>query len=93
MLTGLAAAFTGTDHSFPDRAKTGLDLRLDALGPGHDVTRIAHADPLMSLVSQMEGTGFSMDVPVGKATLSMANVTTGDASAVSLGSGLPVWRW
>ena len=86
MQAGLGAAFIRTDES-PD--KTGLGLRLDAFGAGHDVTRIAHMDPMMTLVSQTAGTGFSMRAPIGKATFSMANMTTPDASAVSLGAGLP----
>ena len=86
MQAGLGAAFIRTGES-PD--KTGLGLRFDAFGAGHDVTRIAHMDPVMTLVSQTAGTGFSMRAPIGKATFSMANMTTPDASAVSLGAGLP----
>ena len=86
MQAGLSAAFVRTSES-PD--KTGLGLRFDAFGAGHDVTRIAHMDPMMTLVSQTAGTGFSMRAPIGKATFSMANMTTPDASAVSLGAGLP----
>ena len=52
-------------------------------------TRIAHGDPVMGLISQTEGTGFSMRVPTGKATLSMASATTADGNAISLGAGLP----
>ena len=85
MQAGLGAAFIRTGES-PD--KTGLGLRFDAFGAGHDVTRIAHMDPVMTLVSQTAGTGFSMRAPIGKATFSMANMTTPDASAVSLGAGL-----
>ena len=53
------------------------------------MTRIAHGDPVMGLISQTEGTGFSMRVPTGKATLSMASATTADGNAISLGAGLP----
>ena len=81
---GLSAAFT---HA--DKTSTGFGLRMDAFGTGHNVTTIAHMDPVMALVAQNSGTGFSMRVPSGKATLSMASMTTVDASAVSLGAGLP----
>ena len=84
---GLAAAFNRSPHS--DLANTGFDLRLDGFGPGHDVTRIAHMDPMMALISRTSETGFSMGIPIGKAILSMANVTSTDASAVSLGASLP----
>ena len=87
--TGLAVAFSRANESYPDLAESGFDLRFDAFGPGHDVTRIAHADPIMSLMSQTEGTGFSTEVPVGKATVMMANATASEASAFSLGAGLP----
>ena len=87
--TGLAVAFSRINESHPDLAKSGFDLRFDAFGPDYDVTRIAHADPIMSLVSQTEGTGFSMEFPVGKTTLSMAQATANDRSAFSLGAGLP----
>ena len=70
--------------------ETGYDLRLDSFGMDHDVTRIAHIDPVMALVSQTEGTEFSLRAPIGKATLSMANVTTLDGNAVSLGAALPL---
>ena len=86
MQAGLGAAFIRTGES-PN--KTGFGLRFDAFGAGHDVTRIAHMDPVMTLVSQTAGTGFSMRASIGKATFSMANMTTPDASAVSLGAGLP----
>ena len=42
MQAGLGAAFTRTGKS---RDKTGVGLRFDAFGAGHDVTRIAHMDP------------------------------------------------
>ena len=84
---GLAAAFNRSPHS--DLANTGFDLRLDGFGPSHDVTRIAHMDPMMALISRTSETGFSMGIPIGKAILSMANVTSTDASAVSLGASLP----
>ena len=87
--TGLAVAFSRINESHPDLAKSGFDLRFDAFGPDYDVARIAHADPIMSLVSQTEGTGFSMEFPVGKTTLSMAQATANDRSAFSLGAGLP----
>ena len=87
--TGLAVAFSRANESWPDLAESGFDLRFDAFGSDHDVTRIAHADPIMSLVSQTKGTGFSMEFPVGKTTLSMAQATTDDRSALSLGAGLP----
>ena len=86
MQAGLGAAFTRTSES---RNEAGFGLRFDAFGAGHDVTRIAHLDPMMTLFSQTAGTGFSMRAPIGKATLSMANMTTPDAKAVSLGAGLP----
>ena len=82
---GLASAFTLTS----DPHKTGYHLRFDAFSPGHDVTRIAHADPVMALVSQTSGTGISLQAPIGKTTLSMASATTADGSAISLGAGLP----
>ena len=86
MQAGLGAAFTRTSES---RNEAGFGLRFDAFGAGHDVTRIAHLDPMMTLFSQTAGTGFSMRAPIGKATLSMANMTTPDAKAISLGAGLP----
>ena len=86
MQAGLGTAFIRTGES-PD--KTGFGLWFDAFGAGHDVTRIAHMDPMMTLVSQTAGTGFSMRAPIGEATFSMASMTTPDASAVSLGAGLP----
>ena len=86
MQAGLGAAFIRTGES---RNEAGFGLRFDAFGAGHDVTRIAHLDPVMTLVSQTAGTGFSMRAPIGKATFSMANMTTPDASAISLGVGLP----
>ena len=86
MQAGLGAAFNRTGES---RDETGFGLRYDAFGAGHDVTRIAHMDPVMTLVSQTAGTGFSMRAPIGKAAFSMASMTTPDASAVSLGAGLP----
>ena len=87
--TGLAAAFFRASESHPDLAESGFGLRFDAFGPGHDVTRVAHADPIMSLVSQTKGTGFSMEFPVGKTRLSMAQVVADDRGAFSLGAGLP----
>ena len=89
MQAGLAAAFSLTRDLHHDLPKTGYDLRFDAFGPDHDVTRIAHADPVMALISQSAGTGFSLQAPIGKATLSMASTTTADGSAISLGAGLP----
>ena len=86
---GLAAAFSLARDPHRDLPKTGFDLRFDAFGPDHDVTRIAHADPVMALVSQTTGTGFSLQAPIGKATLSVASATTTDGSAISLGAGLP----
>ena len=89
MQAGLAAAFSLTRDPHHDLPKTGYDLRFDAFGPVHDVTRIAHADPVMALMSQTTGTGFSLQAPISKATLSMANSTTTDGSVISLGAGLP----
>ena len=89
MQAGLAAAFSHTRDQHRDLQGAGYDLRLNAFGPDHDVTRIAHMDPVMALVSQTAGTGFSMRAPIGKATLSMASATTADGSAFSLGAGLP----
>ena len=89
MQAGLAAAFDSTRDPHSELPKTDYDLRFNAFGPDHDVTRIAHADPIMALVSQTSGTGFSLHAPIGKATLSMASATTTDGSAVSLGAGLP----
>ena len=89
MQAGLAAAFTLTRDPHHDLPEEGYDLRFDAFGPDHDVTRIAHADPVMALLSQTKGTGFSLQAPVGKATLSMASATTTDGNAISLGAGLP----
>ena len=89
MQAGLAAAFAPTRDPDFDLPKTDYDLRFNAFGPNHDVTRIAHADPVMALMSQTAGTGFSLQAPIGKATLSMASATTTDGSAISLGAGLP----
>ena len=89
MQAGLAAAFASTRDPHSDLPKTDYDLRFNAFGPDHDVTRIAHADPIMALVSQTSGTGFSLQVPIGKTTFSMASATTTDGSAISLGAGLP----
>ena len=89
MQAGLAAAFAPTRDPHFDLPRTDYNLRFNAFGPDHDVTRIAHADPIMALVSQTSGTGFSLQAPIGKATLSMASATTTDGSAISLGAGLP----
>ena len=89
MQAGLAAAFAPTRDPHFDLPKTDYDIRFNAFGPDHDVTRIAHADPVMTLMSQTSGTGFSLQAPIGKATLSMASATTTDGSAISLGAGLP----
>ena len=89
MQSSLTAAFSRVNDPYPDLPETGFDLRFDAFGPDHDVTRIAHADPVMALVSQTAGTGFSLRSPIGKTTLSMASATTTDGSAFSLGAGLP----
>ena len=89
MQAGLAAAFAPTRDPHFDLPKTDYDIRFNAFGPNHDVTRIAHADPVMALMSQTAGTGFSLQAPIGKATLSMASATTTDGSAISLGAGLP----
>ena len=89
MQAGLAAAFAPTRDPDFDLPKTDYDIRFNAFGPSHDVTRIAHADPVMTLMSQTAGTGFSLQAPIGKATLSMASATTTDGSAISLGAGLP----
>ena len=89
MQAGLAAAFTLTRDPHRDLHGAGYDLRFDAFGPDHDVTRIAHADPVMALLSQTAGTGFSLRTPIGKATVSMASATATDGSAFSLGAGLP----
>ena len=86
---GLAAAFTHQRDPHRDLSKTDYSLRFNAFGPDHDVTRIAHADPVMALVSQTSGTGFSLQASIGKAKLSMASATTADGSAISLGAGLP----
>ena len=88
MQAGLAAAFAPTRDPHSDLPKTDYDIRFNAFGPSHDVTRIAHADPVMTLMSQTAGTGFSLQAPIGKATLSMASATTTDGSAISLGAGL-----
>ena len=90
MRAGLAAAFSLTRDPHHDLQGTGYDLRLDAFGPDHDVTRIAHVDPVMALVSETTETGFSMRAPIGKATLSMASATATDGSVFSLGAGLPL---
>ena len=89
MQAGLAAAFTLTRDPHSDLPKTDFDLRFNAFGPDHDVTRIAHADPIMALVSQTSGTGFSLQTPIGEAILSIASATSPDGSAISLGAGLP----
>ena len=89
MQAGLAAAFSLTRDPHHDLPKTGYKLRFDAFGPDHDVTRIAHADPVMALLSQSTGTGFSLQAPIGKATLSVASATTTGGSAISLGASLP----
>ena len=89
MQAGLAAAFASTRDPHSDLPKTDYNIRFNAFGPNHDVTRIAHADPVMALMSQTAGTGFSLQAPIGKATLSMASATTTDGSAISLGAGLP----
>ena len=89
MQAGLAAAFAPTRDPDFDLPKTDYDIRFNAFGRSHDVTRIAHADPVMTLMSQTAGTGFSLQAPIGKATLSMASATTTDGSAISLGAGLP----
>ena len=89
MQAGLAAAFSLTRDPHHDLPRTGYDLRFDPFGPDHDVTRIAHADPVMALMNQTTGTGFSLQAPIGKATFSMASSTTTDGSAISLGAGLP----
>ena len=89
MHAGLTAAFSRTKRSRPDLSDAGLDLRFDAFGTGHDVTRIAHVDPVMALVGQTTGTGISMDVPVGKVTLSMSQATAIEGNALSLGASLP----
>ena len=85
----LSAAFTHVDEFNASLFSIGFGLRMDSFGIGHEVTGIAHVDPVMALVAQNSGTGFSMQVPSGKATLSMASMTTPDASAVSLGASLP----
>ena len=84
---GLRAAFTSDLP--PDTRETGFGLRLNAFGASHDVTRIAHADPIMTLMSETSQTEFSMQIPSGKATLSMSSVTSTDGNAFSLGAGLP----
>ena len=89
MLAGLAAAFTLTPDPHPDLPKSSFDLRFNAFGPDHDVTRIAHSDPIMALLSQTSGTGFSLQTPIGKTTLSMASAITTDGRAISLGTALP----
>ena len=89
MQAGLTAAFSRSSGAHPDLADVNFDFRFDAFGAGHGVTRVAHMDPIMALVSQTAETGFSMDVPVGKATLSMAHLITTEGNALSLGAGLP----
>ena len=89
MRASLAVAFSRVNDPYADLSEAGFDLRFDAFGPDYDVTRIAHGDPVMGLISQTEGTGFSMRVPTGKATLSMASATTADGNAISLSAGLP----
>ena len=92
---GLSAAFSSGRISRSDTAKTGFDLHFDAFGTEHDVTRIAHADPVMGMISSSRttgfstGTGFSMQIPVGKSTVSMTHAVTGSGNALSLGAGLP----
>ena len=49
--TNLAAAFSHAWDIEPDRAESGFVLRFDTFGSGFDVTRVAHVDPMMSLVS------------------------------------------
>ena len=90
---GMTAAFARANNPYSDLRDAGFDLRFDAFGAGHDVTRIAHMDPFMALVSRTEGTGFSMDVPVGKTTVSMAQVTAGEANALSVAASLPFGEW
>ena len=87
MQAGLTAAFSRANGGHPDLADVNFDFRFDAFGAGHGVTRVAHMDPIMALVSRPAETGFSMDVPVGKATLSMAHLTTTEGNALSLGAG------
>ena len=92
---GLSAAFRSGRASPSGPGNTGLNPAFDSFGPNHDVTRIAHADPVMGLVGQSAanslstGTGFSMQAPVGKGDVSMAHVVTADGNALSLGAGLP----
>ena len=84
---GLAAAFSHhLEHPTGDeqRVSAPFDLRFDAFGTGHDVTRIAHVDPIMALANRSAGRAFSMSAPVGDMTLSLAS-STGDGTALSVG--------
>ena len=89
MRAGLTAALARVNTPYSGLRDAGFDLRFDAFGAGHDVTRIAHMDPFMALASRTEGTGFSMDVPVGKIRVSMAQANAGEANALSVAASLP----
>ena len=86
---GLSVAFSRNRNVHPDLANTGFDLRFDPFGSNHDVTRIAHIDPIMALVAQSVGSSFSVEIPTEKATFSMAHATTAEGDAVSFGAGVP----
>ena len=86
---GLSVAFSRNRNSRPDAANDGFDLRFDPFGSSHDVTRIAHMDPMMALVAKSAGSGFSVEAPTAKAIFSMAHATAANGDAVSLGAGVP----
>ena len=85
---GLSAAFNHTDESGTELSETGFGLQFTPFGTNHDITRIAQLDPIMALTAQNPETGFSMQIPASRAVLP-AQTTAPDASAVSLGAGLP----
>ena len=90
MLSGaqarLGAAMRSAPQTVDVRPARSVDLRFDAYGPDHDITRVAHADPVMALAGGAAGPGFSVHAPLGDHTLVMANRPGSAASALSLGT-------
>ena len=76
----LAAAMIPAITHAPDMP---LGVRLDPYGPGFDITRVAHADPVLALTGP--GAGFSARISSGDLILRMAHGHTADSTAVSLG--------
>lgn len=85
MAAAMPAAYD-VERADPDNS---FALRLNPYGPGFDITRIAHADPVMALAGSGTGPGLSITTPLGRGAVTIARSQATDARAVSLNLSRP----